>query len=74
MHLAKIHIITITKTTLDPTITKVIGIGLMVDTMLEFLYTTIVLIIILIKEIAIQIKEQCIIVTTIKTIAPSMVF
>ena len=74
MHLVKIHIITITKTISDLIIIKVTGIGLMVDTMLEFLYTTIVLITILTIEITIPEEELCIIATIIKTIVRSPVF
>lgn len=73
MHLVKIHIITIIKTISDLIIIKVTGIGLMVDTMLEFLYITIVLITILTIEITIPEEELCIIATIIKTIVPSLV-
>ncbi len=73
MHLVKIHIITIIKTISGLIIIKVTGIGLMVDTMLEFLYITIVLITILTIEITIPEEELCIIATIIKTIVPSLV-
>ena len=73
MHLVKIHIITIIKTISDLIIIKVTGTGLMVDTMLEFLYTTTVLITILTTEITTPEEELCTIVTTIETIVPSLV-